>query len=171
MGDRAIDLRRHTGPMTMEQFLDVLHGFDGVLDLAPIEAPFPEIAWGDHFFYYAPDGEVPQREQPYATIVTKDYPDDTACDLDPPGRWRLNIHVGRDRLTQMMGAEPRSAEPPDDPSVADVFIPHPVYSAQGWVAVVNPGEATTDEAISLLQRAHESARRRVDRREVSRDAT
>ncbi len=123
----------------MEQIIDVVHGFSGVLDLAPDDAPYPEIAWGDHFFYYAPDGEVPQREQPYATIVTKDYPDDAACDLDPPGRWRLNIRVGREKFITMMGTKPRAAALPADPSIVDVFIPHPVYAAQGWVAVVNPG--------------------------------
>lgn len=154
----------------MEQIIDVVHGFEGVLDLAPTGAPFPEIAWGDHFFYYSPSGEVPQREQPYATIVTKDYPDDRACDLDPPGRWRLNIHVGRERFTEMMGTEPRSAELPDDPSIPDVFFPHPVYSAQGWVSVVNPAGATTDEAVALLRTAHGNARRRAERREVSLDA-
>lgn len=36
----------------------------------------PEISWSDHFFYYAPDGLVPRNRQPYATIVTKNYPDD-----------------------------------------------------------------------------------------------
>ena len=150
--------------MTMEQLVDVVHGFDGVLDLAPAEgSQAPEIAWGDHFFYYAPDGQVPSREQPYATIVTKDYPDDTACDLDPPGRWRLNIHVGRERFTEVIGEDPRSAAVPEDPSIADVFIPHPVYGPQGWVAVVNPGHATMETAVALLRAAHESARRRADR--------
>jgi hypothetical protein len=38
------------------------------------------------------------------------------------------------------------------------------------VAVVNPDEATTDAAIALLRTAHENARRRAERREVSRDA-
>jgi hypothetical protein len=149
--------------MTMEQIIDVVHGFEGVLDLAPDDAPYPEIAWGDHFFYYAPDGEVPQREQPYATIVTKDYPDDAACDLDPAGRWRLNIRVGREKFIEMMGATPRAAELPADPGIADVFIPHPVYAAQGWVAVVNPGAATSDIAVDLLRQAHDDARVRAER--------
>ncbi len=74
-------------------------------------SPFPEIAWGDHFFYFAPNGQVPQREQPYATIITKNYPGDTCCDLDQPGRWRLNIHVGRGAFAR--GRRHRSAGRPD----------------------------------------------------------
>ncbi|MQA12031.1 MAG: hypothetical protein GEU98_26545 [Pseudonocardiaceae bacterium] len=145
----------------MEQILDVVRGFDGVLELAPTEgSEFPEIAWGDHFFYYAPNGQVPQREQPYATIVTKNYPGDTRSDLDPPGRWRLNIHVGKDTFTKIIREDPRSAGTPKDLSEADVVFPHPVYGRQGWVAVVNPGEGTTATAIALLHDAHEAARRR-----------
>lgn len=40
----------------------------------------PEVAWGDLFFYYAPDGALPPG-QPFATIVTKDYPDEPAAGL------------------------------------------------------------------------------------------
>ncbi|WP_313546200.1 DUF6194 family protein [Leifsonia aquatica] len=37
--------------------------------------------WGDTFCYVAPDGQVPPNTQPYATIVTKDYPEDTLSAL------------------------------------------------------------------------------------------
>ena len=63
----------------------------------------------------------------------------------------------------MIGEDPRSAAVPEDPSIADVFIPHPVHGSQGWVAVVNPGHATSEAAVALLRAAHESARRRADR--------
>ena len=77
--------------MSLDELLATIRTFEGVLELAPTEGgPYPPIAWGDHFFYYAPDGGVPQNQQPYATVVTKDYPDDDACGLDDPGRWRLN---------------------------------------------------------------------------------
>lgn len=50
--------------MSMEQILETVRGFDGILELAPVEGSgFPEVAWGDHFFYYAPDGQVPLRTQ------------------------------------------------------------------------------------------------------------
>jgi hypothetical protein len=95
--------------MSMERLLETIRAFDGVLELAPGEgSAFPEIAWGDHFFYYAPDGHVPAREQPYATIVTKNYPGDATCDLDHPDRWRLNIHVGTDAFIELTGENPRA---------------------------------------------------------------
>lgn len=65
----------------------------------------------------------PRRQQPYATIVTKDYPDDTGSDLDPPGRGRLNIHVGKDAFTSLID----DADTSTDASKANVLLPYPVY--------------------------------------------
>lgn len=155
--------------MTIERILEAVRAFDGVLELAPVEgSEYPEVAWGDHFFYYAPDGTIPQNTQPYATIVTKDYPDDTRSNLDPGGRWRLNIHVGAPRFTELTGESPRQFAARDvsglDFSEEDVFLPHPVYGSLGWVAVVNPSGRTTVAALALLRDAHEEQRRRAERR-------
>lgn len=152
----------------MEQILETVRGFDGVLELAPTEgSAFPELVWGDHFFYYAPDGHVPQRAQPYATIVTKNYPDDTLSRLDAPQRWRLNIHVGRSRFVELIGEDPRADASPQDFSITDTVLPHPVYRVQGWIAIINTGPRTADTAIALLRHAHDDARRRATRRRAS----
>lgn len=144
--------------MSMEQIIATVRGFDGALVVVPEPGgDSPEIAWGDAFFYYAPDGRMPRNTQPYGTIVTKDYPDDTASHLDPPGRWRVNVQVGRTALPELLGER-------DDPAAADVMLPHPVYGALGWICVVNPGERTTGTVIRLLREAHEAARVRAVRR-------
>lgn len=154
--------------MSMNRLLDTVRAFDGVLELAPAKgSAFPEIAWGDHFFYYAPDGQVPEREQPYATIVTKNYPDDARCDLDHPDRWRLNIHVGTDAFVELTGENPHAEATPRDYTAADVVLPHPVYRAQGWVSIINPGASTHALAAALLGQAHEDAQRRAERRRAN----
>ncbi|RVW09498.1 hypothetical protein EGT67_12035 [Prescottella agglutinans] len=156
--------------MSMEQLLETIRAFDGVFELAPGEGSvFPEIAWGDHFFYYAPDGQVPQRQQPYATIVTKNYPDDASSDLDRPDRWRVNIHVGTDAFVDLLGENPRDGGTPRDHTATDTVLPHPLYRAQGWVSIVNPGAVTHALAISLLQQAHDDAERRALRRSADRE--
>src|SRR3712207_7250569 len=99
----------------------------------------PEISWGDLFFYYAPDGVIP-RGQPFATIVTKDYPDDRGSRLDRPGAFRRNISAGREEFLRWTGREPGESATNDiDLSTSDVVIPHPVYGDPGWLAIVNPG--------------------------------
>lgn len=141
--------------MSMQQILSVLRSLDGVLELAPQEgSDHPSVAWGDHFFYWSPDGTVP-RAQPFATLVTKDYPDDTSSDLDPEGRWRLNIHVGRRRLERLGLGEP------DDPATADVLQPHPLYARQGWLCVIMPGERSRPAVLPLLELARDDQRRRL----------
>lgn len=151
--------------MSMEQIIATVRGFDGVLVFIPEPGgDFPEIAWGDAFFHYAPDGRMPQNVQPYGTIVTKDYPGDTASDLDPADRWRVNIHVDRATFRELTGEEPRNLTRARDYAAADSVVPHPVYGALGWISVVNPGEATTEAVVELLHGAHEAARARSERR-------
>ncbi len=145
----------------MEEILEEIRSYDGVLELAPREGDdAPQIAWGDHFFYYSPDGTVPQNTQPYATIVTKDYPDDTRSNLDAEGRWRLNIHVGSTRARQLTG----DIAVDQDFSEVDTILPHPVYGRLGWIAIVNPGVHTEGSVLDLLHDAHEDERRRSERR-------
>ncbi|TCP57158.1 hypothetical protein EV191_1011110 [Tamaricihabitans halophyticus] len=146
--------------------LTTIRALDGVFELAPTEgSEFPEVAWGDHFFYYAKDNQLPQREQPYATIITKNYLDDSGSGLDQPDRWRLNIHVGRTAYTELIGTEPAvPAEGTVDYAAVDTVLPHPLYARQGWIAIVNPGERTWELAVTQVGEAHEAARRRATKR-------
>lgn len=161
--------------LSIDQIVDAVRHLDGSLVVAPGvgDPDFPELAWGDAFFYYAPDGVMPRTVQPYGTIVTKNYPDDTLSDLDPPGRWRVNIHVDRATFRELTGTDTRSAGRTEHdapaavaigPATPDVVLPHPVYGSAGWIAVVNPGPATADVVLRLLREAHEAARSRAGRR-------
>jgi hypothetical protein len=155
--------------MELQELVAFVRDLDGSLVLAPeAGSDAPEIAWGDSFFYYAPDGAVPQNVQPYATIVTKDYPDDARSGLNAPGRWRANIHVDRDTFAELVGE--RGRDLPDAAyAEADAFLPHPVYGSLGWVCVVTPGPRTSERVLDLVRRAHEAARARAERRASLRD--
>ena len=144
----------------MQKIIEKVQGFDGVLVITPeAGGEFPELSWGDAYFYYAPDGRVPERTQPYGTIITKDYPDDTSSELNAPGRFRVNIHVGREQADALVAAEPDR-----EPTATDVFQRHPLYGDSGWVCVIDPAERTADAVLALLREAHEAARSRAERR-------
>ncbi|TFV67912.1 UNVERIFIED_ORG: hypothetical protein E4P37_02155 [Bacillus sp. AZ43] len=151
--------------MGIDDIIDHVRGLGGVLVLAPQPADgSPEIAWGDVFFYYAPDGAVP-RTQPFATVVTKDYPDDTRSRLDRPGAFRVNIAAGATEFRRWIGRAPRDAGAEDlDPATPDVVMPHPVYGHLGWLAVVEPGPRTDVAVRDLLRTAHGFAMARAERR-------
>lgn len=155
--------------MSIDEIIEFLGGLDGVLTLRPAPGDgSPELSWGDTFFYYAPDGEVPTTTQPFATIVTKDYPDDERSRLNRPGTFRLNLFAGKEAFTGWTGRQPRDAATSEaDPSVADSVLAHPVYGTLGWLAVVNPGPRTEPAIRDLLRTAHHLARSRYQRRAES----
>jgi hypothetical protein len=65
----------------------------------------PEVSWGDSFFFYDPDDDVPADHRfPFATIVTQDYEGfDTRSDLDRPGVFRLNMWVSKATFQRLFG--------------------------------------------------------------------
>ncbi|TDD79279.1 DUF6194 family protein [Actinomadura rubrisoli] len=150
--------------MTMDEIIALVGGLDGVLTIRPAPGDgSPELTWGDTFFYYAPDGVTPATTQPFATIVTKNYPGDDASRLDRPDTFRVNISAGKEAFIRWTGHAPR--EPATtDPSAPDTVIAHPVYGTVGWLAVVNPGPRTETATRELLHQAHHLARTRHQRR-------
>lgn len=145
--------------MTKEEIIEYVSALDGVLPLRPGPGDdSPEIAWGDTFFYYSPDGVVPTKIQPFATIVTKNYPGDETSRLDRPDAFRVNIAAGKDAFTQWTGHTPPEA------AADDTVLAHPVYGTAAWLAVVNPGPRTEETTRELLRKAYALARARYERR-------
>jgi Family of unknown function (DUF6194) len=141
--------------MESQDIITFVSGLPGVVAVTADEAMgAPEVAWGDSFFYYDPDDDEANRRMPFATIVIKDYDGfDTASNVNRPGVFRLNISVGRTVLQELTGTDYEQV----DYTVLDRVIPHPVYATQGWVSILNPGEATAEQAKSLLADAHARA--------------
>jgi hypothetical protein len=151
--------------VSIDEIRAEIEALGGVLVLAPEPGDgSPEISWGDLFFCYAPDGVLPQT-QPFATIVTKEYPDEPGWGLDRPGAFRLNVAAATAEFRRWTGRDP--GEPSGSGAEAaadDVVLPHPVYGHLGWLCVVNPGPRTATAVRELIQTAHDHARQRHDRR-------
>jgi hypothetical protein len=75
--------------------------------------------------------------------------------------FRVNLSVSRETFER---------HSPDggsiDYTVLDQVIRHPVYSAQSWLSVLNPGAETTESVKTLLTEAHERARARYDKKAI-----
>ncbi len=146
--------------MEVDEVLAHLRAMSGVqVQTAGLDDGSPEVAWGDSFASYDPDGDLPpDRRWPFVTVVVGDYPGfDTQSRLDRPGVVRVNVSVGRRAFEDVLGHPPASAgeHAPDAYDVPDVFLPHPLYAAQGWVAVVCPGATTSGRLVELMTLAHE----------------
>ncbi|MGW3344593.1 DUF6194 family protein [Nonomuraea rubra] len=149
--------------MTEDDIIEFVSGLPGtvVFTAGPGDGS-PEVAWGDSFFFYDPDGldTIPADGRlPYATIVTKDYPGfDTASGLDRPGVFRLNVAVGRVEFERLVGHSPAEHRAGVDYTVFDQVIPHPLYATQSWISILNPADAGRAQAI--LRDAHARATKR-----------
>ena len=148
--------------MDIEEVVEVLAGNEGILVLRPAPGDdTPEIAWGDVFFYFSPDGSIPPG-QPFATVITKDYPYEPSWQQDGASI-RVNIQVGAQAFANLLGYAPGEGSGPEV-SAVDVVMPHPAYGELGWISVVDP-ERTRATVVEQLQAAYAAARRRRERRQ------
>jgi hypothetical protein len=120
---------------------------------------------GDTFLIYDPAQSLPpERQQPFATIVTGDHYD-TVSALDRPGAYRLNVGLTKATYTALFGVVPKRRdehgvlETGFDHAATDTLMPHPIYASQYWVSVVNP-DATWNSVRDLLAEAHAFAARK-----------
>ena len=139
--------------------------FTGVEIIRPTEG----LAAGDTFFYYDPQRDLdPSRRLPFATIVTKDYGDfDNASQLNRPEVFRLNIGVSREAFRALFGFAPgddRTESAVYDFAALDQLMPHPVYTPQSFVCVLNPSLETFEAVKPLLAEAYSLAAARYARR-------
>ena len=101
-------------------------------------------AW---FFSLDPEKHWPN----YATLVTTDEHDE-ASNLSREGAFRLNMGVDRETF-ERVAAE--AGQNPDH-TAFDRVLPHPVYTAQRWICIVNPSGTTfRDVVVPLLTLAHD----------------
>lgn len=139
-----------------------------------IVRPTDGMGAGDTFFYYDPQRDLdPAHRLPFATIVTKDYGEyDNTSQLDRPGVFRLNIGVSRETFRKLFGYAPGEAEAENtgiDYAALDVLMPHPVYTPQLWVCVLNPSSATFESIQPLLAEAYSIVAARYAHRQARRD--
>ncbi|HEX6221835.1 MAG TPA: DUF6194 family protein [Acidimicrobiia bacterium] len=154
--------------MTSDEVVDFVETeLEGtVAVVASEEDGAPDVAWGDTFFFYDPDGVTePEKRLPYATIVVNDYPGfDEASNLSRDGVFRVNAWVSRETFEREVPRDQSNI----DFTVLDEVIPHPVYGEQSWVSVLNPGPATEDKVKALLSEAHRNHKDRYEKRRSKR---
>lgn len=151
--------------MTLDEIVNLVGSFEGTVAQQPREGDgTPELAWGDVFFYYSPDGTIPTTTQPFATIVTKNYPGDELSELSRPGTFRVNVVAGKQEFEQLLGVAPRDAARAAQADTDDVIAAHPQYGTAGWLSVVNPSSRTEAQLQELLESAYGVAKSRYERR-------
>ncbi|MFI5694937.1 DUF6194 family protein [Kribbella sp. NPDC051586] len=141
--------------MTIDELDRTIRAYDGVRVLE---------AQDDLFYLYDPAADLPpERQQPFATIVTGDHYE-TVSRLDEPGAWRLNIGLTKATYTSLFGAAPTERDADwvldsgHDYTARGTLMPHPFYASQYWVCIVDPTDLGA--LVPHLEEAYEFAARK-----------
>ncbi|WP_328999944.1 DUF6194 family protein [Kribbella sp. NBC_00709] len=141
--------------MTIDELDRTIRAYDGVRVLE---------AQDDLFYLYDPAADLPpERQQPFATIVTGDHYEKVSR-LDEPGAWRLNVGLTKATYTSLLGPAPTERDADwvldsgHDYTTRNTLMPHPFYAAQYWVAIVNPIEL--EQLVPLVREAYQFAARK-----------
>lgn len=117
----------------------------------------------DYYFFYDPENGKPVDHRfPFATLVTGDR-HDQASDLYRDSVFRLNVGLEKTAYESMFGTRPSWPEngavvdTGHDYTALDRLMPHPVYSPQSWICVLNPSDETFESLRPLLTAAHQRA--------------
>jgi hypothetical protein len=137
---------------------------DSQADLTPADiADYIRATYPETDVFSAPEGDAtffslnPETHWPnFATIVTSDRHDmEQNSNLVARGLYRLNIGVLPATFKKIV--EPGVEY---DYTATDTLMPHPVYAAQRWIAVVSPSRSTFDETVKpLLDEAYNKVAR------------
>lgn len=97
---------------------------------------------------------------PFVTIADSDQDFDNVSNLDRDGVFRINIGASKATFEEQLGD--RDSEETDH-RVLDRFLPHPHYSKQNWLCILNPERGNTDSVKKLIAEAHAIAAARMRR--------
>jgi hypothetical protein len=111
--------------------------------------------FGYTFFFVGDDHRLP-----FVSIADSDNDFDNVSDLDRDGVFRINIGVSKETFVSLLaGCSPENV----DHRALDVFLPHPHYSKQYFVCVLNPSRENARTVKELIIEAHSIAASRLRR--------
>jgi len=110
--------------------------------------------FGYTFFFVGDDHRLP-----FVTIADSDNEYDSVSNLNREGVFRINIGLSRETFASLL-ADPENV----DYTVLNVFLPHPEYSKQHFVCILNPTGENVEVTKNLIVEAHAIAASRLERK-------
>jgi Family of unknown function (DUF6194) len=124
--------------------------------VAQLENVQREENYGYSFFFVGDDHLLS-----FVTIANSDSEYDNVSNLERDGVFRINIGVSRETFKKLI---PAHGPEPIDYSVLNVFLPHPEYSRQHFVCILNPTQENIESTKKLIVEAHSIATVRLRRK-------
>jgi len=117
--------------------------------------------FGYRFFFVGEDHLIP-----FVSIADSDNEYDSVSNLNRDGIFRINIGVGRETfqsLTQRFDSEAI------DYTAVNSFLPHPDYSSQHFICILNPSGENAETTKTLIAEAYTLAAARLERKKLARE--
>jgi hypothetical protein len=124
--------------------------------VASMENVQREENFGYTFFFVGDDHMVP-----FVSIADSDNEYDSVSNLDREGVFRINIGISRETFQSLFA---NSSDENLDFAALDVFLPHPEYSKQHFVCILNPSQENAEVTKKLMVEAHGIAASRLKRK-------
>lgn len=120
----------------------------------------PNVQWeetfGYSFFFVGNDHRLP-----FVTTADSDNEYDDVSNLDREGVYRLNIGVSKETFNNLVSDQ---LDGDIDYSILNEFLPHPHYSRQHFVCILNPVGDNVEKTKQLIIEAHSVADKRLQRK-------
>jgi hypothetical protein len=113
-----------------------------------------------YIFFFVGDDHVLS----FVTIANSDSDYDNVSNLNREGVFRINIGISRESYKSLLAD---AASENIDYSVLNVFLPHPEYSKQHFVCILNPSQENVEITKKLIVEAHSIAATRLKRKTKS----
>ena len=124
--------------------------------VAGLENVEREENFGYSFFFVGDDHRLS-----FVTIANSDNEYDNVSNLSRDGVFRINIGVSRETFKNLI---PGPGSDPVDYSVLNTFLPHPEYSRQNFICILNPSDENVEVTKKLIVEAHAIATARLRRK-------
>ena len=124
--------------------------------VAELENVQREENFGYSFFFVGDDHRLS-----FVTIANSDNEFDNVSNLNREGVFRVNIGVSKETFKNLIA---ESGSEPVDYSVLNAFLPHPHYSRQHFVCILNPSGENVETTKKLIAEAHSIAAKRLQRK-------
>lgn len=111
---------------------------------------------GYTFFFVGDDHRIP-----FVTVASSDNEFDNVSNLDRKGVYRVNIGVTKETFKELF-RHPTSEF--IDYSKRNVFMPHPHYSRQHFVCILNPEDDNVEKVRRFALESHSIAAARQQRK-------
>jgi len=112
--------------------------------------------FGYSFFFVGDDHRLP-----FVTIADSDNDNDDVSNLNREDVFRFNIGVSKETFNNLIAGLLKEGI---DYSVLNVFLPHPHYSRQYFVCILNPVGENAEKTKQLIVEAHLIAEGRLQRK-------